>query len=411
MEDVLTILLAGGKGTRLEPLTRDRAKPAVPFGGMYRIVDFALSNCLNSGLQQLLVLTQYKSLSLESHVTQGWGRFFHPEFGQWLAIASPQQRVSEDWYLGTANAVYQNIYSIEKSGAGYVLVLAADHVYKMDYRRMLAFHRDHGGAATVATLRCTVAEAAGQFGVVEVAPASQVVGFQEKPEHPAPLPGDEGYCLASMGVYVFTARFLIDELRRSAEGPDPGHDFGHHVLPRVIGREPVRAFTFSGRGTGAPGYWRDVGTVDTYFQANMDLLADTPGLDLYDKAWPIYSFQPSSPPPRVAVAPEPAGRPSGGPRHNIYANGTVAEGWLRGAVVGFDCRIDRDAVVEDSILFDGASVGRGAEVRRAILDEGVQVRPGARVGFDPEEDRGRGFVVSEGDITCVPTDTVVGSGG
>jgi glucose-1-phosphate adenylyltransferase len=411
MEDVLTILLAGGKGTRLEPLTRDRAKPAVPFGGMYRIVDFALSNCLNSGLRQILVLTQYKSLSLESHVTQGWGRFFHPEFGQWLAIASPQQRVSEDWYLGTANAVYQNIYSIEKSGAGYVLVLAADHVYKMDYRRMLAFHRDHGGAATVATLRCTEAEAAGQLGVVEVDPASQVVGFQEKPEHPAPLPGDEGYCLASMGIYVFTARFLIDELRRSAEGPDPGHDFGHHILPRVIGREPVRAFTFSGRGTGAPGYWRDVGTVDAYFQANMDLLADTPGLDLYDKAWPIYSFQPSFPAPRVAVAPEPAGRPPGGLRHNIFANGTVAEGWFRGAVVGFDCRIDRDAVVEDSILFDGASVGRGAEVRRAILDDGVQVRPGARVGFDPEEDRGRGFVVSEGDITCVPTDTVVGSGG
>jgi glucose-1-phosphate adenylyltransferase len=378
---------------------------------MYRIVDFALSNCLNSGLRQILVLTQYKSLSLESHVTQGWGRFFHPEFGQWLAIASPQQRVSEDWYLGTANAVYQNIYSIEKSGAEYVLILAADHVYKMDYRRMLAFHRDHGAAATVATLRCTVAEAAGQFGVVEVDPASQVVGFQEKPEQPAPLPGDQGYCLASMGIYMFTARFLIDELRRSAEGPDPGHDFGHHILPRVIGREPVRAFTFSGGGTGAAGYWRDVGTVDAYFRANMDLLADTPGLDLYDKAWPIYSFQPSSPPPRVAVAPEPSGRPSGGLRHNIFANGTVAEGWLRGAVVGFDCRIDRDAVVEASILFDGASVGRGAEVRRAILDDGVQVRPGARVGFDPEEDRGRGLVVSEGDITCVPSDTVVEFGG
>src|SRR5262245_65217482 len=411
MENVLTILLAGGKGSRLEPLTRDLAKPDVQFGGMYRIVDFALSNCLNSGLRQILVLTQYKSLSLESHVIQGWGRFFHPEFGQWLVIAAPQQRVSEDWYLGTANAVYQNIYSIAKSGAAYVLILAADHVYKMDYRQMLAFHRDHGGAATVATLRCTVAEAAGQLGVVEVDPAPQVVKFQEKPEHPAPFPGDEGYCLASMGIYVFTARYLIDELRRSAEAPDPGHDFGHHILPRMIGREPVRAFTFSGRGTGAPGYWRDVGTVDAYFRANMDLLADTPGLDLYDKAWPIYSFQPSLPPPRVAVVPEPAGRPAGLPRHNIFANGTVAEGWLRGAVVGFACRIDREAVVEDSILFDGASVGRGAEVRRAILDEGVQVRPGARVGLDPEEDRGRGLVVSAGDITCVPADTVVGSGG
>jgi glucose-1-phosphate adenylyltransferase len=179
----------------------------------------------------------------------------------------------------------------------------------------------------------------------------------------------------------------------------------------MIGRESVRAFTFSGRGTGAPGYWRDVGTVDAYFRANMDLLANTPGLDLYDKAWPIYSFQPSLPPPRVAVAPEPAGPSSSLSRHNIFANGTVAAGRLRGAVVGFDCRIDEDAVVEDSILFDGASVGRGAEVRRAILDDGVQVRPGARVGFDPEEDRRRGLVVSEGNITCVPTDTVVEAGG
>jgi glucose-1-phosphate adenylyltransferase len=360
---------------------------------------------------RVLVLTQYKSLSLESHVNRGWGRFFHPEFGQSLAVASPQQRVSEDWYLGTANAVYQNIYSIEKSGAEYVLVLAADHVYKMDYRRMLAFHRDHGGAATVATLRCPAAEAAGQYGVVEVDPAARVVGFQEKPERPALIPGDEGHCLASMGIYAFTARFLIDELRHSAEGPDPGHDFGHHLLPRVLGRESVRAFPFSGRGTGAPGYWRDVGTVDAYFRATMDLLADAPGLDLYDKAWPIYSFQPSSPPPRVAVAPEPAGRPPGGPRHNIFANGAVAEGWLCGAVVGFDCRIDRGAVVEDSILFDGVSVGRGAEVRRAVLDEGVEVRPGARVGLDPAGDRGRGLVVSEGGITCVPTDAVVGAGG
>ena len=189
MDNVLTVLLAGGKGTRLEPLTRDRAKPAVPFGGVYRIIDFALSNCLNSRQMRGLVLTQYKSLSLEPHVGQGWSRFFHPEFGQWLEVASPQQRVSEDWYLGTANAVYQNLYSIEKSGAEHVLVLAADHVYKMDYRRMLEFHRRHGGPATVATLRCAVAEAAGQFGVVEVDDASQVVGFQEKPERPARSPG------------------------------------------------------------------------------------------------------------------------------------------------------------------------------------------------------------------------------
>jgi glucose-1-phosphate adenylyltransferase len=407
MDNVLTILLAGGKGTRLEPLTRDRAKPAVPFGAVYRIIDFALSNCLNSRQMRVLVLTQYKSLSLESHVSRDWGRFFHPEFGQSLAIASAQQRVGEDWYLGTANAVYQNIYSIEKSGVAYVLVLAADHVYKMDYRPMLEFHREHGGTVTVGTLRCAVADAAGQFGVIESDQALQVVGFQEKPARPAPLPDDEGHCLASMGIYVFTTAFLIDELRRNADGVDPGHDFGQHFLPRVIGREPVRAFTFTGRGTGAPGYWRDVGTVDSYFRANMDLLADVPALDLYDKTWPIYSFQPSSPPPRVMVVPDTAARPARAPRHNMIANGTVAEGSLRSAVIGFDCRIDRDASVEESVLFDHAFVGRGAHVRRAILDEGVQVHAGARVGFDIREDQERGFIVSEGGITCVPTDTIV----
>jgi glucose-1-phosphate adenylyltransferase len=406
VDDVLTILLAGGKGTRLDPLTRDRAKPAVPFGGMYRIIDFALSNCLNSRQMRILVLTQYKSLSLEQHVSQGWGRFFHPEFGQWLAVASPQQRVNEDWYLGTADAVYQNIYSIERSRAEYLLVLAGDHIYKMDYRRLLAFHRDHGGVASVATIPCPVAAASRQLGVVEADATSRVRGFQEKPELPTPVPGNDANCLASMGIYVFTARYLIDALSRNAEAADPARDFGQDLLPELIGREHVYAFAFSGRGAGGP-YWRDAGTVDAYFRANMDLLADAPDLDLYDKAWPIFSQPPSFPPPKVALAPEPAGRSPGGPRNNIFANGTVAEGWLRGAVVGYDCRVGRMAVVEDSILFDRTCVGRGAEVRRAILDKAVQVRPGARVGFDPDEDRRRGFVVSEDGVTCVPRGAVV----
>jgi glucose-1-phosphate adenylyltransferase len=408
VDSVLTVLLAGGKGTRLDPLTRDRAKPAVPFAGMYRVVDFALSNCINSRLFNILALIQYKSLSLEHHIAQGWGRFFHTEFGQWLTVASPQQRVGDDWYQGTADAVYQNLYSVKMSGAEHVLVLAADHVYKMDYRRILTFHREHGGHATVATLKVPVAEAAGQFGVVQVDAESRVTGFQEKPEHPSPVPGDEGHCLASMGIYVFTARFLVDELRQNAGRTDPGHDFGHHILPRLRGRHPIRAFMFSSPGTGVAGYWRDVGTVDAYYAANMDLLADPPKLDLYDKVWPIYSFQRSIPPPRVSVVPEPAGRAAGGSRHNIFANGTVCGGWVRGSVVGFDCRVEAGAVVEDSILFDRVVVGSGAEVRRAILDKGVRVLPGARVGVDAKEDRARGFVVSEGGVTCVAKDAVVG---
>ena len=212
-----------------------------------------------------------------------------------------------------------------------------------------------------------------------------------------------------MGIYVFDAGFLIGELRRNAADVDHGHDFGHHILPRIIGRAPAHAFTFTGHGTGAAAYWRDVGTVDAYFRANMDLVSDSPGLDVNDKAWPVYSFQPSFPPPKVAAGPEPAGTPpSEDPRFNIIANGTVSEGWLRGAVIGFDCRVEQGSVVEDSILFDRVSVGRGAEVRRAILDKGVRVMPGGRVGVDPGEDRGRGFVVSEGGVTCVAKDAVVG---
>jgi glucose-1-phosphate adenylyltransferase len=358
---VLTILLAGGKGTRLDPLTRDRAKPAVPFGGMYRIVDFALSNCINSRLFNILALTQYKSLSLEHHIAQGWGRFFHPEFGQWLTVASPQQRVSEDWYRGTADAVYQNLYSVEKSGAEHVLVLAADHVYKMDYRRIFEFHRGHRGPVTVATLKVPVAEAAGQFGVIEVDADARVTGFQEKPEQPTPVPGDAGNCLASMGIYVFTTQFLIDELRRNAEGVDSGHDFGTHILPRLTGREPIRAFTFSGRGTGAPGYWRDVGTVDAYYQATMDLLADTPGLDLYDRAWPVYSFQPSFPPPRVAVVPGAARPPGRGPaaQHLRERDGVSRVGAGIGGRVRLPGRGGRDGRGQHPVRPGGGRAGGG----------------------------------------------------
>ena len=366
MNQILTILMAGGKGTRLDPLTRERAKPAVPFGGAYRIVDFALSNCLNSRQLRILVLPQYKSLSLERHIAQGWARFFHPEFGHWLDVASPQQRVDDDWYLGTANAVYQNIYSIEESGADDVLVLAADHVYKMDYRDMLTFHQGHGGVATVATLRHPVSTAAGQFGIVEVNSDARVMGFQEKPERPATLPGDDSYCLASMGIYAFKTRFLIDELLKNAADLDPGHDFGNHILPRIVGRECVYAFNYSGLGTGGEAYWRDVGTIDAYYQANMDFLVDNPGLDVNDRTWPIYSFQPSFPPPKVTVVSQPTGPISSGPRLNIIANGTVTEGWLKGAVVGYNCHVASGAVVEDSILLDGVAVDSASASRNAI---------------------------------------------
>jgi glucose-1-phosphate adenylyltransferase len=254
-----------------------------------------------------------------------------------------------------------------------------------------------------------VAAAARQFGIVEVDADSRVRGFHEKPEHPVPLPGDASHCLASMGIYAFKTRFLIGELRRNAAELEPGHDFGNHILPRIIGRERVHSFSHTGLGTGGGAYWRDVGTVDAYYRANTDFLLADPGLDVNDKTWPVYSFQPSFPPPKVTVASQPTGPSSAGPRLNIVANGTVSEGWLKGAIVGFDCRVAAGAVVEDSILFDGVSVGRGAEVRRAIVDKGVRVPPGTRVGCDPDEDRRRGFVLSPEGITCVPKGVVIGS--
>jgi glucose-1-phosphate adenylyltransferase len=410
MDNVLTFLLAGGRGTRLDPLTRARAKPAVPFGGCYRIIDFALSNCLNSQQFRVLVLTQYKSLSLERHITLGWGRFFHREFGHWLDVVPPQLRAADDWYLGTANAVYQNLHAVERSGAELLLVLASDHVYKMDYRRMLAFHQGHGGVATVAALRFPVPAAAGQFGVIEVDERGRVQAFHEKPECPPPVPGDPTTCLASMGIYVFDARFLAAELRRAAGDPDPGHDFGQHILPRLIGREAVHAYPHTRGPTGRPAYWRDVGTLDAYYQSNMDLLTEAPALDLHDQGWPVYGYQPTLPPPTVAVVPPPPGRAADPGRHNIFAGGTVVNGWAAGAVFGFNCRVDRGAVVEDSVLFDEVAVGSGAEVRRAVLDKRVRVRPGARVGHDPEADRRRGFVVTTDGVTCVPEDTVVEPG-
>jgi glucose-1-phosphate adenylyltransferase len=409
MDNVLTFLLAGGRGTRLDPLTRSRAKPAVPFGGTYRIVDFALSNCLNSQQFRVLVLTQYKSLSLERHITLGWGRFFHREFGHWLDVVPPQLRAADDWYLGTADAVYQNLHAVDRSGAGIILVLASDHVYKMDYRRLLAFHRDHGGVATVAALRFPVAAAAGQLGVLEADAGWRVRAFHEKPACPPAVPGEPAACLASMGVYVFDARFLAAELRRQAADPDPGHDFGQQILPRLIGREAVYAYPFEAAGRGGP-YWRDVGTVDAYHRANMDLLADAPALDLHDQAWPVYGYQPTLPPPTVPVVPLPPGWAPGQIRHNIYAGGAVVDGWAAGAVVGFNARIEPAAVVTESVLFDDVTVGRGAEVRRAVLDKRVRVRPGARVGVDPEADRRRGFVVTAGGVTCVPEDTLVEPG-
>ena len=301
MKNCVAVVLAGGKGSRLEPLTRDRAKPAVTFGGTYRIIDFALSNCLNSGIRRMLVLTQYKAMSLDRHINLGWRRFFCRELGEFIDVVPPQQRIDEQWYQGTADAVYQNIYTIEKERPEYVVILAGDHIYKMNYRTMVEYHRENDADLTIGALRVSP-EAAREFGVMQVDAKHRVVGFQEKPAHPQTIPGDPRHCLASMGIYVFTARFLFEQLCQDATRNRSTHDFGRDLIPAIISHQRVFAFPFRDENRKGDAYWRDVGTLDAYFEANMDLVSVDPQLNMYDQRWPIRTYQPNYPPPKFVFS-------------------------------------------------------------------------------------------------------------
>ena len=402
MERVLTVVLAGGKGSRLEPLTRDRAKPAVPFGGAYRIIDFTLSNCLNSGLKQILVLTQYKAMSLERHVNRGWRNVFCWEQGEFVDLLPPQQRIDDNWYRGTADAVYQNIYALEKVDAEYVVILAGDHVYKMNYRHMLDFHRENKADVTVAALTVGRRDAAGQFGVMQIEPKLRIVGFEEKPDDPKPIPGDPTRCLASMGIYVFSARFLYERLCRNAAQTNAGHDFGHNIIPSIIDSHRVFAFPFRDENQKAEAYWRDVGTIDAYFAANMDLVSVDPQLNVYDQSWPIRTYLPTLPPPKfVFNEREPGGR-CGQALDSVVCSGSVVSGGtVERSIIGSGCRINSYAHIQDSILFDGVNVGRRARIRRAIIDKGVRIPSDTKIGFSREEDLARGFTVSDEGVVVI----------
>lgn len=400
-QSVLTIILAGGKGTRLEPLTNERSKPAVPFGGSYRIIDFPLSNCVNSGLHQVLMLTQYKSLSLERHIESGWRHLFQRELGASLDILPPQHRVAEEWYRGTADAVYQNIYSIDQFQPDQVLILAGDHVYKMDYREMLAFHKETGADVTVGVLPVSVGEAARQFGVIQVNHSNRVVGFQEKPDHPVSLPDDPERTLASMGIYVFSTQVLKELLCHNAEQTDCGHDFGYDILPAVYHDRLVLAFPFETSANGAASYWRDVGTIDAYFEANQDLLCVGAALDLQDPTWPIRTFKPNLPPPLFISAEDP--RSSSCIRNSIVSPGSVLmDANVTDSIVGYSVQLGPGAWVEDCVLFHGTKLGPDVRLRRTIVDKYVTLGRGTRIGFDIDEDAARGFTISPNGITVVP---------
>ncbi|MEM9353285.1 MAG: glucose-1-phosphate adenylyltransferase [Planctomycetota bacterium] len=400
MKDILAVVLAGGKGTRLEPLTRDRAKPAVPFGGVYRIVDFTLSNCLNSGIRKILVLTQYKAMSLARHITHGWRHLLCRELGEFIDVVPPQQRIDDQWYQGTADAVYQNIYTLEKERPEHVVILAGDHIYKMDYSKMVTFHCEHAAELTIAAMRVPIDEARA-FGVMQIDETGRVIGFEEKPAHPKPIPGDDKHALASMGIYVFNTHFLFDQLCQDATLPESAHDFGRNIIPSIITDHRVMAFPFQDENNKADAYWRDVGTIDAYFEANLELIGVDPLLNLYDYHWPVRTDQPNLPPPKF-VFDEDSGR-RGEAHDSMVASGAiVAGGLVCRSVLGPKVRIEERADVQDSILFNGVRVGRDAKLHRAIVEKNVFIPDGVEIGLDPEHDRARGFTVSEGGVVVVP---------
>lgn len=402
--NVLTMILAGGRGTRLEPLTRDRAKPAVPFGGLYRIIDFTLSNCINSRLRKIFVLTQFKSRSLHRHIRLGWG-FLSADLDEWIEVLPPQQRIDEHWYKGTADALYQNIYDIEKEDPDLMLILAGDHIYKMDYGEMIAEHRERGAALTVGCIKVPIAES-DQFGIVRTQADGRIVGFVEKPPTTAGLPDDPAHALGSMGIYVFDTRVLFERLCSDAADPTSSHDFGKNIIPAMI-RDglDVYAHRFRDRNGKPTPYWRDVGTLDAFYQANMDLVSPEPVLNLYDGDWPVRTLQHPSPPPKFVHASEgPIGQARRGEALDsiVSAGCVVSGGQVRRSLLSPLVRVNSYAVVEDSILFDQVDVGRYCRIRRAIIDKEVKLPPYTVIGYDREFDLARGFTVTESGIVVVP---------
>jgi glucose-1-phosphate adenylyltransferase len=396
MNDAIGILLAGGQGERLWPLTRDRAKPAVPFGGIYRIIDVTLSNCINSHLRRIFVLTQYKALSLNRHVRQGWSSLMG--LGDFVEILAPQMRVSTSWYRGTADAVYQNIYSIGSERSSYAIVLSGDHIYKMDYGKMLQQHVDSGAEITVATLEVEPTDAAGNFGVIEAAADWRVLGFEEKPAAPKRSSHNPEKVNASMGVYIFNTQLLIPMLIADAEDSTSTHDFGRDILPRALSKHRVFAYNFEDENRNGPLYWRDVGTIDAYYEANMDLVAVSPIFNLYDNSWPLRTWQHQYPPAKTVFADPDR---MGVALDSVVGGGSILSGGrVKGSILGCDVRVNSFCEVENSILFNHVNIGRYSRIRNAIIDRHVSLPEHTEIGFDDAADRSR-YHVSESGIVIV----------
>jgi glucose-1-phosphate adenylyltransferase len=401
MKDTLGVLLAGGAGERLFPLTRDRAKPAVPFGGHYRIIDVTLSNCINSGLRRVFILTQYKALSLNRHIREGWTGIVAQELGEFFELLPPMQRTGTNWYMGTADAVYQNIYSIGSEQPKHMIILSGDHIYKMDYSRMLEYHKETKADATLATLPVSPDEVS-RFGVVDVDPKGEIVGFHEKPattSFRSPFKPDS--VEASMGVYIFNTEVLLKALIADAEDPNSKHDFGHNILPNMLGKKKMMAYTFVDENKQTALYWRDVGTLDSYYEANMDLCSVSPVFNLYDKNWPIRTRVRQYPPAKFVFS-EP-GR-TGMAMDSVITAGVIISGAsLSNSVLSQDVRVNSYSDVDASVIFSHVNIGRHCRIRRAIIDRDVHIPEGTVIGYDPVEDKRRYFVTPSG-LTIVTRD-------
>ncbi|MFO8151896.1 glucose-1-phosphate adenylyltransferase [Thioalkalivibrio sp.] len=394
--ETLALILAGGRGSRLKHLTLWRAKPAVPFGGKFRIIDFPLSNCINSGIRRVGVLTQYKAHSLIQHVQRGWS-FLRGEFGEFIELLPAQQRIETSWYAGTADAVYQNIDIIRQHAPEYVLILAGDHIYKMDYGQMIAYHVESGADMTVGCLQVE-RESARAFGVMAVDEKGQVNGFLEKPEDPPEMPGHPGTALASMGIYVFNTGFLFERLIRDADDSRSNHDFGKDIIPGIIDRYRVMAYPFRDEREGVQAYWRDVGTVDSYWRANLELIGVTPELNLYDSEWPIWTYQEQWPPAKFVFDDDDR---RGMAIDSMVSGGCIISGsTVRHSLLFSDVQVNAGSRVHDSVILPSVNVGENCEIRRCVIDRGCQIPDGVRIGVDEEEDA-RHFFISPGGVRVV----------
>lgn len=399
LRETLTLVLAGGQGKRLEPLTIGRAKPAVPFGGTYRIIDFTLSNCIHSGLRRVFVLTQYQARSLEEHIRFGWN-FLPLRLQQFISVRPPHFGGMAQWYRGTADAIYQNIDTIEAELPRYVLILSGDHIYRMDYGRMLQEHIDHDAALTIGAVKIPQEESS-RFGIFQVDNEGQVGGFQEKPAQGAEIPGEPGSCLASMGIYIFSRDELIRRLRDDAAlGEESSHDFGKDIIPRMVGEVPVYTHMLVDPREDRPAYWRDVGTIESYFEANLELCSVEPQFNLYDYDWPIYTLWHNDPPAKT-VFDDPGGRKAEVLDSLLAPGVIVSGGTVKRSILSNRVFVDEGAQVEDCILFSGVNVGKGARLRRCIIDKWVDIPPGTEIGYDPKKDAEQ-YTVSTTGITVVP---------